>query len=290
WVEFTEKHAQGPLYSLSFVKGPDAISKNPPDQTYFKDIELVYNPVIADFEANVTNICQGESVTFTDISTGATSWSWDFGDGASPASATTQGPHTVTYNTNGPKTVSLTINELVTETKDNYITVSPAPVADFTYSADNLTVQFTNNSTNANGFVWDFGDGNISSDNNPVHTYADEGTYNVSLTANYLNCEDVTSQQVTVTLVGISNNITEQNIEIYPNPSTGLIYIRNFEKDYEDISVYNSFGLQILDLEKEEIKELSGDYQINLSKYPAGIYYVVLSNEGERIIRKLVLK
>ena len=37
WAEFTEKHAQGPLYNITFTKGPDAQSMTPPDETYFKD-------------------------------------------------------------------------------------------------------------------------------------------------------------------------------------------------------------------------------------------------------------
>ncbi|MCD4682725.1 MAG: DUF2271 domain-containing protein, partial [Bacteroidales bacterium] len=38
WVEFTEKHAQGPLYTITFTKGQDPQTITPPDETYFKDI------------------------------------------------------------------------------------------------------------------------------------------------------------------------------------------------------------------------------------------------------------
>jgi hypothetical protein len=59
--------------------------------------------------------------------TGSTTYSWNFGSGATPGTANTIGPHTVTYSTTGSKTVSLTITEGAsnTETQPNYITVNP---------------------------------------------------------------------------------------------------------------------------------------------------------------------
>ena len=43
-IEFTDKHAQGPLYEISFEKGGDEQHLAPPDQTYFKEIQLDYYP------------------------------------------------------------------------------------------------------------------------------------------------------------------------------------------------------------------------------------------------------
>ncbi len=75
-------------------------------------------PVIAEFNADKTNIVVGETVTFTDQSVddncdadmGSNAvdvWAWDFGVGASPSNASTQGPHIVTYSSAGTKTVTL---------------------------------------------------------------------------------------------------------------------------------------------------------------------------------------
>ena len=62
----------------------------------------------------------------------------------------------------------------------------PDPIASFQYevSAGNfLEVSFTNFSQNAETYAWDFGDGNMSTDENPTHTYAAAGNYTVKLTA-----------------------------------------------------------------------------------------------------------
>ena len=65
--------------------------------------------------------------------------------------------------------------------------VAPAPVANFnatpTAGAAPLAVQFTNSSTNATSWYWNFGDGTSSTGQNPAKTYASAGTYTVSLTA-----------------------------------------------------------------------------------------------------------
>jgi hypothetical protein len=61
-----------------------------------------------------------------------------------------------------------------------------APVADFTFTTDGLVASFTDTSTDSDGTIvsraWDFGDGNMSGEEGPSHTYATAGTYSVTLT------------------------------------------------------------------------------------------------------------
>ncbi|MES2545982.1 MAG: PKD domain-containing protein, partial [Bacteroidota bacterium] len=65
---------------------------------------------VANFTSSpATTACVGSTVTFTDSSTGASTYAWNFGSGATPATANTVGPHTVTYATPGVKTITLTI-------------------------------------------------------------------------------------------------------------------------------------------------------------------------------------
>ena len=146
---------------------------------------------VADFTANITSGYAPLTVRFTDLSTGGpTSWSWDFGD--SGASAVQNPEHT--YSSPGTYSVSLTaLNSggSDTETKIGYITVAEAPsapVADFTADVTSgvepLEVSFTDLSTeNPTSWQWNFGDGEISTEQNPVHEYTSPGTYTVSLNA-----------------------------------------------------------------------------------------------------------
>ncbi|WP_281085411.1 PKD domain-containing protein, partial [Methanosarcina acetivorans] len=146
---------------------------------------------IAEFSSDVTSGTAPLSVQFTDESTNIpTSWSWDFGDGKS---STEQNP-SHTYETLGTYTVKLTASNYGgsnTTTKTDYISVTsdvPAPVANFTIDADSgqvpFTVNFTDTSTGSvSSWNWDFGNGSTSTEQNPIHTYVTEGSYNVNLTA-----------------------------------------------------------------------------------------------------------
>jgi PKD repeat protein len=72
------------------------------------------------------------------------------------------------------------------------------PTAIFSTSIDGMEVTFTNSSKDASSFAWDFGDGDNSTEMNPVHTYAENGDYQVSLTANGDGGTNVMTQTVTI--------------------------------------------------------------------------------------------
>ncbi len=92
----------------------------------FQQIVKAQTPV-ANFTANKSAVCVTSVVTFTNASSGnITSYSWNFGSGANPSTATTAGPHNVTYSSSGTKTISLTVTGpggSNTITKTNFVTV-----------------------------------------------------------------------------------------------------------------------------------------------------------------------
>lgn len=144
----------------------------------------------ADFTSDKTSGCGNFPVQFSDNSTGSpTSWLWDFGDGT--PTSTQQNPLHF-YSNPGTYTVSLTATNnggSDTETKIGYITVFSLPVSDFiqddTSGCLPLTINFTDLSASSSSsivsWLWNFGDGNNSTQSNPQHTYTVPGTYTVSL-------------------------------------------------------------------------------------------------------------
>jgi PKD repeat protein len=155
--------------------------------TKYDYITVVTRPV-ANFTASPTDGTAPLLVQFTDTSDGhPTSWTWKFGDG----SFTLQRNPYHLYTRPGVYNVSLTVYNTAgadTLTKTGLITVRSLPVAGFTANITSgkspLAVQFRDTSTgDPDDWSWNFGDGGISAEQNPVHVYTSPGTYSVQLIA-----------------------------------------------------------------------------------------------------------
>jgi PKD repeat protein len=151
------------------------------------DLVEVVNPQ-SNFAADTTFAsCPILVPIFSDSSTNAVSWNWNFGDGLGTSSQ--QNP-TYTYVTSGNFDVQLVVTDIngCTDTlvKPSYINID-GPFGGFTPSTltacPNVPVTFTGNGFNTTRYIWDFGDGNFvinqSSDTTNIHTYAypNGGTY-----------------------------------------------------------------------------------------------------------------
>jgi PKD repeat protein len=172
-------------YTVSLTASNSAGSDT---ETKIDYIMVVWPQVTADFSATPLSGVAPLEVQFADQSVNANSWSWNFGDGNT---STEENPDHI-YTTPGEYTVTLTVTGLGgvqdTEVKENLISVQfPAPVADFSADPTGGTapvdINFINLSTGEiDTYFWDFGDGNTSPEQNPVHTYNEAGTYTVTLT------------------------------------------------------------------------------------------------------------
>jgi PKD repeat protein len=160
---------------------------------------------VAQFSAAYAYPVVPTQVIFKDYSQGSTpmSYLWTFGDGQS---STDQNP-THIYTKQGLYTVSLTVTNAYgtnTAVKNNYIAIGVSPAADFVATPTSGTapqnVQFTDlSSGGVTSWLWNFGDGQTSTDQNPVHTYYAGGTYTVILTVtNGFGSSDATKNQYIV--------------------------------------------------------------------------------------------
>ena len=144
------------------------------------------NGQTANFTADYISGCSPLVVHFTNTSTGATSYSWDLGNGV----VTPITDPSTSYTDAGTYTVTLTAyNGSSTSTHTITITVYPTPTV--TFFADDTAVclgtPVTFTSTSSSGvagpvtYIWNFGDGASSTAATPSHTYAAPGYYNVTL-------------------------------------------------------------------------------------------------------------
>ena len=217
--------------SLTAANGGGQDTETKPDY-----ITVTVAPPVAEFSGSPTGGAVPLTVDFTDLSTNdPTSWDWDFGDGGAD---TVQNP-SHDYTSTGQFTVSLTAANAGgqdTETKTDYITVAVAPVADFvgnpTSGPVTLTVQFTDQSTNSpTDWQWELGDGGVSTDQHPTHTYVSPGMYTVSLTAANAGGQDTETKTDYIRLT-----VGPPAADFVGNPTSGPVPLT---VDFTDLSTNN---------------------------------------------------
>lgn len=228
-------------------------------------------------------ICPGAS-TNLDAGTGS-SYAWNTG-------ATTQ---TISVSTAGTYYVDVTdANGCIT--RDSIVISSlPAPDASFTKAVvNNLknNIQFTATDVTAgNTYSWDFGDGNTSTSQNPLHIYSADGTYNVKLTVtNSSGCTDTktVSTVVNTAIVSISDKVN--GISVFPNPYNGTTTLNYTLSESANILVelYDMTGRKVNTLANG--KQTAGQYHlsVNTLQLAGGTYTLKMSANGEMITIRIV--
>ncbi|RZK98661.1 MAG: PKD domain-containing protein, partial [Pedobacter sp.] len=153
------------------------------------------------FSVNPTDFCAKASAQFTDLSDPipqVNRWQWTFGDGESSSA---QNPSHL-FGSTGNYDIKLTAYNNgcpTTLTIPKMVNVK-APIAAFSVDlcSDPFTKIFTDRSQGAITWLWEFGDGETSTQQNPSHTYKTKGTYVVKLTTTNGACDYTTSQTIHV--------------------------------------------------------------------------------------------
>ena len=201
----SETYASSGVFNVELT----VIDANGCTNTEINTVEVLELPT-AQFSA--TEVCFGNSTSFTDESNAATSssitnWDWDFDNGTS---STDQNP-SINYASPGNYNVDLTVTDAngCADQVTNQVTVLTLPSVSFTVNevCEGEETVFTNNTSSPSGsplitFNWDFDDGATSFDQNPTHTYSSAGTYDVTLAVIDDNgCSNSTSNIVTVNFI-----------------------------------------------------------------------------------------
>ncbi|MFH1321971.1 MAG: PKD domain-containing protein, partial [Bacteroidota bacterium] len=150
--------------------------------------------------------CSPNIVEFTDTSSNAVSWFWNFGDGDT---STLQNPVHL-YNSSGSYPVylttttaggcSYTIVQIITVVTFGFDTDPYCEIPDTNFPAN---LNFFANTPDVDSWFWDFGDGSTSTLEDPSHNYATGGIYNITLIISDGTCTDTLSYQLMLGQPGI---------------------------------------------------------------------------------------
>ena len=231
---------------------------------------------VADFEADRTSICAGESINFSDLSLNTpNTWLWEF-EGGEPDTANFQ-TQAVRYPVAGSYKVSLKVSQPSgsdTKIMDDYITVyGDTSISRYggilSSNATDATYQWINCADSSE----------IAGATGQTYEPIENGSYAVRIVQN--GCEATSSCQL-VNNVDISESAGKPGISIYPNPNKGDFQLELFMDKPVDIKVYNATGKLIYN-----IPEAISSEKIRIDT--KGIYYIKIDTGKEILVRKVVV-
>lgn len=241
------------------------------DTAYAEMLVSVFSAPAANFAAENFQGCAPLTVQFTNQSSGSyNSLLWLFPGGV-PLSSTQENP-VVTYDQPGVYDVTLVaLGALVSDTLalQAFVTVLPQPVPDFSFVVAGNQVIFTNLSDNATAYNWDFGDGNGSTEPNPQHTFANNGTYSVTLNAQNAYCGNAISQTILIGINGVQEQDSRGRVRVSPNPTSHLFFIKT--DDHQSLIRYKVQTTHGVTLMQDTLRPGT---PVSLEQFPAGAYYL----------------
>jgi len=154
--------------------------------------------------------------------------------------------------------------------------------ADATFTIDEDIVSFTNTSENATSFLWLFGDGQVSTEENPVHDYID-GDFTATLIADN-GCDSDTIDLPITILTSIEDSEEIQGISVFPNPNDGRFNLIFDTETERQICIYSLEGNLLLERSGLFLNET-----FHLENIPEGVIMLSIQEGQNRVWKKLVV-
>jgi len=208
-------YSEAGIYDVRLIVSTEAYCSD----TIIKTVTIDNRPV-AGFIIDQDSVCTGLHLQFTDTSSSSSgsilSWLWSFGDGTT---SNQQSPQHA-YEEAGSYFVTLTVSNSIgcTDNSIRPVFISPGVFAAFDYSnllcIDEEVYFYDGSSSIWQGdiseWLWDFGDGTTSTEQNPVHNYSNSGNYQVSLqVTNSFGCIDDSVRNISIHQAPNANFITD---------------------------------------------------------------------------------
>lgn len=154
------------------------------------------------------------------------------------------------------------------------------PSVGFNDSSTGLTVDFTDTSTGALAWWWDFGDGTTSNQQHPTHTYSSTGTYDVKLyIENDIKSWNEITKSISYTTLSVAD-VDNLNFNVYPNPTNGILHFTS-KTSLDRIAIYSVLG-------KELVNTSENLEQINISHFASGMYIIKAYSNNSVAVKRIM--
>jgi len=273
------------------------------DNSFPTDTSDAYFTIVAvttiqsNFAANQTTLAEGDSVLFTDMSTGSPiSWEWTF-EGGTPSSFSGQQPPEIIYETAGVYQVTLIVDngtESDTLTKEDYITVGVVPAADFvanqTVLLAGLPVDFTSLSIGSGlTYNWYFEGGTPETSSEEMPTgivFYEAGFFDVQLiVSNEFGADTLLKPDYIEAQPEAVNSLDQISFVVFPNPVVDLLHIQMENNTPWTVNLINFTG-KVVSQKKVSTNMLIMD----VSHLNSGIYILkVKSDSSSQILTMKII-
>ena len=237
----------------------------------------VSNAPAPTISATSTQACSGDVVTVT--SSAADSYLWSTGE-------TTQ-----TIQVSATAAVYVTVTNAnacdgVGQSTTTNITFTATPTAAGSFTSAGNVVTFTNASTGATSYSWDFGDFTNSSASAPAHAYAANGSYTAVLTAINGNCTDTVAFEISIE-VGIEEN-NSMSFEVYPNPANEQVLVAFENNTAASITILDAMGRVVF---AQAINEIGSQVlPVSVAELASGSYTVQIISANQVGVKRLMIR
>lgn len=170
---------------------------------------------------------------------------------------------------------------------------SPPKSAEFSLTQQGAVVAFANASVGAAFFYWDFGDGNASTEKNPVHAYATDGTFTVRLTVQNMCGARIFDKEVTVNTVAAHEPAWRSSFRLFPNPNDGHFIIEIGDLPAGGEVELSLFGLEGRLLRREWATPVNDGtlvHAFDCNDLSSGIYLLHVRSGSEAVAMKVAVQ
>lgn len=246
---------------------------------------IVLRPLPVAALGNDTSICEGDQITL-DAGNAGYAYLWNTNANTQTIAVADSGTYAVTI-------ISPYDCEITDEIHIAYLSSPRVEGFNFIplfYEELGKVKFFPLNPTDVNSYKWDFGDGSPAATQiNPLHVYAADGYYNVSLTV-YNGCSEYTIALVinvdkTTGMVTLTKD--QADVTVYPNPSNSVLAIdqKNDEVKMETVMVFNVLGALVYEGKVTNSKH----HELSVAGFASGVYTVRIITDKGYINRKIIV-